>query len=230
LTTGCATTGDNGVWSKLVASSRSSAKQKSVWIPIAAAAVFAATSADRDVSDWAVEHQPVFGSIDNANNWSDWLSNGLVASALFTSFAQRDDAYQPLITDVVAMGSGYALSAGIKRLADRTRPDGSNNLSFPSLHATSAFSAAQVTARNLSTRKSPYAGAMKVSLFTLASASAWARVEAAQHYPSDVLTGAAIGNFFVAIGNAFLKERENVEVSYVPIGDGGELRIQWQFR
>lgn len=229
-TTGCATTGENGVWSGIVSSSRSSVKQKSVWIPLAAAAIVAATSVDRDVSEWAVEHQPVFGSTDNANDWSDWLSNGLVASALITSFARRDDSYQPLVTDVLALGSAYAFSTGIKRAADRTRPDNSNDLSFPSQHATSAFFAAQVTARNLSAMESPYLGPIQASLFTLASASAWARVEAARHYPSDVLAGAAIGNFFAGVGNAFLKDRENVKVSYAPTGDGGELRIQWLFR
>jgi hypothetical protein len=201
-----------------------------VWIPLAAAAIIAATSVDNDVSEWAIEHQPVFGSADNAINWSDWLSNGLVASALFTSFAQRDDSYQPLVTDVLALGGAYAFSAGMKRVADRTRPDRSDDLSLPSQHATSAFFGAQITVRNLSTMGSPYLGPIQATLFTLASASAWARIEAGRHYPSDILTGAAIGNFFAGMGNAFLKEREDLQVSYAPTWDGGELRIQWLFR
>ncbi len=89
-TGGCATGGDNGVWHRLVDNGHSSIKQKSVWVPLAAAAVLAATSADREISEWAIEHQPVFGSTDNASDWSDWLANGLVAAALFTSFVQRD--------------------------------------------------------------------------------------------------------------------------------------------
>lgn len=229
-TSGCATTGDDGVWPRIVTNSHASVKQKSVWIPLAAAAFFAATSADHEVSEWAIEHQPIFGSTENASDWSDWLSNGLVASALITSLAQRDDVYQPLVTDLLTLSGAYAFTAATKQVADRTRPDRTNNLSFPSLHASSAFSAAQIMNRNLSTLETSRVGMVKVGLFAFASASAWARVEAARHYPSDVLAGAAIGNFFAGIGNAFLEERENVSVSYVPTMDGGELRIQWLFR
>ncbi len=229
-TGGCATTGDNGVWRRLVDSSHSSIKQKSVWVPLAAAAVLAVTSADREISEWAIEHQPVFGSTDNASDWSDWLSNGLVASALISSFVRRDDKYQPLVTDIFALGGAYVYSSVVKGVAKRTRPDGTDDLSFPSLHATWAFSAAQITARQVSTLETPYAGAIQAGLFTLASASAWARVEAARHYPSDVLVGAAIGNFFAGIGNACLEKQKNVTVSYAPTQDGGELRIQWLFR
>ncbi len=229
-TGGCATGGDNGVWRRLVDNSHSSIKQKSVWVPLAAAAVLAATSADREISEWAIEHQPVFGSTDNASDWSDWLANGLVAAALFTSFVQRDEEYQPLVTDVFALGGAYVFSSMVKGVAERTRPDGTSDLSFPSLHATWAFSAAQIAAREVSTFETPYAGAIQVGLFTLASASAWARVEAARHYPSDVLVGAAIGNFFAGIGNACLEKRKNVMVSYAPTQDGGALMIQWLFR
>ena len=229
-TSGCATTGDDGVWPRIVTNSHASVKQKSVWIPLAAAAFFAATSADHEVSEWAIEHQPMFGSTENASDWSDWLSNGLVASALITSLAQRDDNYHPVVTDLFTLSAAYAFTAGTKQVADRTRPDRTNDLSFPSLHAASAFSAAQITNRNLSALETSRAGMVKVGLFAFASASAWARVEAARHYPSDVLAGAAIGSFFAGVGNAFLEDRENVKVSYVPTMDGGELRIHWLFR
>ncbi len=229
-TSGCATTGENGVWPRLVASSQSSIEQKSVWVPLAVAAVFASTSADREVSEWAIEHQPVFGSVDNAIDWSDWLSNGVVATALITSFMRRDDDNQPLTADALALSSAYAFSAGIKRVADRTRPDNKDDLSFPSRHATWAFCGAQIAARNLSALETPNVQAIQAGMYTLASASAWARIEAARHYPSDVLAGAAIGHFFAGTANAFLENRENITVSYVPTYDGGELRVQWLFR
>lgn len=229
-TSGCATTGGDGFWHELGEHSYSSVKKKSVWIPLAAAAVFGATSADHEVSEWAIEHQPVFGSTGSAADWSDILSNGLVLSALITSFIQREDDYQPLKTDLLALGSAYYFTAGMKKVADRTRPDGSNRLSFPSLHASSAFSAAQVTARNLSAYDTSHPRAIRTGLFALASGAAWARVEAARHYPADVLAGAAIGNFFASIGNAFIADRENVAVSYAPTPDGGELRVQWVFK
>ena len=227
---GCATTPDNGFWQQLVTHSKTSVKQESVWIPLAAAAVFAGTSADEEVSEWAVERNPVFGSPSNAGTWSDWLSGSVFATALITSAVWRDEFNQPLSTDLAILGSAYAFSDGMKRVADRTRPDDKNDLSFPSLHATMAFTGAQIAARNLSKRELSYERAIRVGLFTFASATAWGRVEAEKHYPADVLAGAAIGNFFAGIGNAFLQDRENVTLSFVPTSDGGELRIHYLFQ
>ena len=227
---GCATVGDDSVWSQVVTNSQSSIKQKSVWVPLAAAAVFAATNADHEVSDRAIEHKPIFGSTENAADWADGLSTGLVASAVVTSFALRDDNYQPLVTDLLALGSAYAFSAGMKRAVGRTRPDGWNDLSFPSLHATSAFAGANITARNLATLDVGNADFIQPVLVAFATASAWGRIEGARHYPSDVLAGAAIGNFFAGVANAFVEDRRAVSVSYVPTIDGGELMVAWKFR
>jgi hypothetical protein len=51
----------------------------------------------------------------------------------------------------------------------------------------------------------------RISLGTITAATAWARVEAYQHYPSDVLAGIAIGHFFGAfVTDAFVgAERES---------------------
>ena len=38
--------------------------------------------------------------------------------------------------------------------------------------------------------------AARVGLYGLAGTTAWARIEAEKHFPSDVLAGAALGNFF----------------------------------
>ena len=229
-TGGCATTGDNGVWPRLVASGQSSVKQKSVWIPLAAAAVFASTSLDREVSDWAVEHQPVFSSVDNAVDWSGRMTKAVVATALTASFMRREEHNQPLVADTLSLGGAYGFTTGVKNVANRTRPNNNNDLSFPSTHATMAFAGAQIAARNLSVLETRYADAIRVGLYTFASASAWARIEAAKHFPSDVLAGAAIGNFFAGTANAFLGAGEKITVSYVPTHDGGEFRIQWLFR
>ncbi|MEJ2698889.1 MAG: phosphatase PAP2 family protein [Desulfuromonadales bacterium] len=51
----------------------------------------------------------------------------------------------------------------------------------------------------------------RVGLGTLTAATAWARVEAKKHYPSDVLAGIAIGHFFGAfISDAFLGPKSPV--------------------
>src|SRR5438270_11608059 len=43
------------------------------WAPLAAAALFQVGGADRKTSNWARGHTPVFGSQQNAANWSDRL-------------------------------------------------------------------------------------------------------------------------------------------------------------
>jgi len=49
----------------------------------------------------------------------------------------------------------------------------------------------------------------------MASGTAWARVEAGVHYPSDVLAGAALGNFLTAfIHDAFLNLPEESSVGF----------------
>jgi membrane-associated phospholipid phosphatase len=93
----------------------------------------------------------------------------------------------------IASGTSNLLKGTIQR----ERPDGSDMASFPSGHSTRAFSYATFASRNLELVDLPEGArtGLRVGLFTLAGATAWARVEAGKHYPSDVLAGAALGRF-----------------------------------
>ncbi len=67
---------------------------------------------------------------------------------------------------------------------------------------------------------------MIIGVDTLTFATSWARVEAAAHYPSDVLVGMAIGNFFGRMfTDAFLNDSlsKRVALSFEPAKGGGEL-------
>lgn len=98
----------------------------------------------------------------------------------------------------VADGTGlYVLSAGfmgastffIKRAADRIRPDGSNNYSFPSGHTASAFAAAEFL--NQEYRDvSPWIG---YAGYTVATATGAMRLYNNKHWVSDVVAGAGFG-------------------------------------
>ena len=89
----------------------------------------------------------------------------------------------------------------LKHLTDRERPDDSDRQSFPSAHSAGAFAFASVGRRNLDAIEMD--GSVRTALdagFTsLGVATAWARVEAEKHYPTDVLAGAALGNFVTAV-------------------------------
>jgi len=80
-------------------------------------------------------------------------------------------------------------TTGIKRLADRNRPDGSNNYSFPSGHTANAFMAAEFL--NQEYRDvSPWIG---YAGYTVATATGVLRLYNNKHWLSDVMAGAGLG-------------------------------------
>jgi hypothetical protein len=74
----------------------------------------------------------------------------------------------------------------LKFAVGRTRPDGSNNQSFPSGHSAVTFATATVIERHLGWRKSLLA-------YVIASYVASSRLHDNVHYLSDVVFGAAVG-------------------------------------
>jgi PAP2 superfamily protein len=74
----------------------------------------------------------------------------------------------------------------IKFTAQRTRPDGSNDQSFPSGHSASAFATAAVLHRH-------YGWKAGIPAYLAAGYVATARVHDNRHYLSDVVFGAAMG-------------------------------------
>jgi membrane-associated phospholipid phosphatase len=68
--------------------------------------------------------------------------------------------------------------------------------------------------------------ALQAGLTLLTVSTAWARVEAKQHFPSDVLFGAALGNFIGAfMHEAFLGLNGGVTIH--PARDGVMLGVYW---
>jgi hypothetical protein len=79
-----------------------------------------------------------------------------------------------------------ALVHGMKYSIRRERPDGSDNLSFPSGHAAITFASATILERHLGWRQSALA-------YAVATYVAASRLHDNRHYLSDVAFGAAIG-------------------------------------
>ncbi len=177
------------------------------WAPAAGAALFAADRLDRRVSRWAREKTPVFGSEESAGKTSDLLAATAEASALVLTLASpsgQTETGRLILTkagelglEAAAMGVNHLATSGLKGWTDRLRPDASDRLSFPSGHSSEAAAAANWGRLHAETLDVPVGvrTAAVSGLALLEAGTAWARVEAGKHYPSDVLAGAALGNF-----------------------------------
>jgi len=180
------------------------AAQPTTWVPLTGALLIYAADRDQAISDWAREHTPVFGSSDDAarasDRWRDALVDTAVLSALLKPGPVATKA-TALLVDAGALQLTSAATGALKDASGRTRPNAANDRSFPSGHSSRAAAAATLAARDLEPQPLPpaLASGARVLLAGAAATTAWARVEAGVHYPSDVLAGAALGNFVAAL-------------------------------
>ena len=71
---------------------------------------------------------------------------------------------------------------------------------------------------------------LRYSLKGMAAGTAWARMEANRHYPSDVLFAAAMSHFLSAfIHDAFMGLDHPATVSFNRESDGLSFQIGWRF-
>ncbi len=89
------------------------------------------------------------------------------------------------LSAAIACGTTFAL----KKIVKENRPDGSDDMSFPSGHATVAFAGATMLHKEYG-HISPW---ISIGGFSLATAIAASRVTGDHHYIHDVAAGAAIG-------------------------------------
>ncbi len=181
------------------------------WIPTLA--VISGTAglivADPHVMPYFRDHA---GNLDDLNDTFDaYISTGIVAAvpaALLGAGYIRHDQYQ--VSTAILAGEAYADSAvvnlAVKAITRRERPSdvppggdfhntffhgGQSPLhgsSFPSGHATGAFSVATVVAVRYSKHRwVPWA------MYGMATAISLSRITSSAHFPSDVFLGAAMG-------------------------------------
>ena len=97
-------------------------------------------------------------------------------------------------------------ATGFQSYSGREKPNQKNDNSFPSYHMTTATTSAQMAKLNI--EYLPIGTTSKQTLnYTfdgIAALTAWARVEGGEHYPSDVLTGWALGHFFGYLAKGFI--------------------------
>ncbi len=228
-------------WERVRLSAIDAVRDPRVWIPVVGAGVLQIGDMDEEIAEWAVEHTPVFGSPRSADDWSDGLR---VASALAyhasvlaaPSGADRarrfENKAKGYLVGMTAVAATTFTTQQLKTGVGRERPNGRDDESFPSGHASTTAAFARLASRNLR-----YIGtgdrtrhALDLGLGGITVATAWARVESGEHFPSDTLFGIALGNFLAAfVNDAFLgTERSGTGVHLATVPDGALLA--WRVR
>jgi membrane-associated phospholipid phosphatase len=213
-----------------------------VWVPMTGAAVLQIDDWDRRVSTWARRTTPLFGSTQAAEQWSDRLRAfpAIVEAGSIVMRPGGDDVGSWLTSkvelgavDLAAIGSTMLTVKGLKGEADRLRPNGADRESFPSGHAASA--AANATLASLNLAYIPWdPEATRVADLALGASvygTAWARVEAGEHYPSDTLAAIAMGNFISSVFHVSLIDGDSRwRIALVPQRHGARLKVSVAFR
>jgi len=207
-TTGCAQLRASVPPIDLVASvAKEAAKEPATWIPLTAAALIAATGTDNDITEWASEETPIFGSQNRAGDYSDYVRSGLIATmALSSVFAPTPEGVdlegyrkRRVVTNALAFGTIASIVQVGKVTVQRERPNERDDKSFPSGHSSGSFSSAYLIEKNFNaTVKRPWLRkTIKFGAIGGAASVAWARVEANEHHPVDVLVSAGLSNLLV---------------------------------
>lgn len=219
------------------------AKHPATWIPLAGAVVIAATDTDHEISEWASDEKPVFGFRVASNELRDALEIVAYTSLLFSPQQQplEDSWFKEKATRAAVQYFSKSMANStvgmLKNQVGRRRPndqEGLNSHSFPSGHAAEAFAFAALSRRNLDdyTMNDRVRTALNVGIYAMAGGTAWARVEEKGHYPTDVLVGAALGNFIAStIYYAFVGDsnKGNMSIQVGPAEKGVVLNFSLRF-
>lgn len=231
LLTGCATARSEfrapgrEDWKRSIAAA---AKDPDTWVPAVAALAIAAAGVDDDISDWAREQTPLFGSPERAVTASNELKGASHVLMFATAIPRADGTPRwerfavTAIEDELIVGAVGAVTLGGKELADRERPDASNRASFPSGHSSGSAATAALARENLPRSAIPprFHAAVRIGSRVLHGATAWARIEGGKHYPTDVLAGSALGNLLAVTLDRAIRDGTEVTVSIAPSREG----------
>jgi membrane-associated phospholipid phosphatase len=227
-------------WERVRQSAAEAAKDPWVWAPAAGALAFQINSFDRKTSDWARENTPIYGSIGNAERWSNNLraACGFMMAGTLIATPSGADASEWFenklkggMVELAAIGATSLTTTVLKKTTGRTRPNGANDESFVSGHTSSAAVACDLAKTNLESIdiNDGVRLAADIGLDATVIGTAWARVEAGAHFPSDVLAGMALGNFFSRfVMGAFFDPNARQSVALSPV-NGGAM-VSWNLR
>ena len=128
---------------------------------------------------------PVCGyAKDSTETAGDILVVALPATAYGTTFYLDDR--EGRMQFYKSFAAVLLATQGLKVTVKEERPDGSDNQSFPSGHASTAFQSASFVRKR-------YGWRYGIPAYVVASYIGYSRIDAEKHYLGDVVAGAAIG-------------------------------------
>lgn len=139
----------------------------------------------------------------------------LVAAGISLYHDDREGLWQLVKSEAATL----AITEVLKATVHEARPNGQDKRSFPSRHASVAFSAAQFM-------QIRGGWAYGVPAYIVAAAVAADRVHLREHYAKDVIAGAVVG---IASSAYFTDKPYRVNLGYLP-GDRAilaQLRMDW---
>lgn len=136
-----------------------------------------------------------FGTkVDDYLQYAPFAAQGIMA--LCGVKGSSEGLLQVVTADALAVSMMAAVVYGLKYTVSRTRPNGEDNVSFPSGHTAKAFLGATLLAHEYG-HISPW---IPIAGYSVATATGVLRVLNNYHYVSDVLVGAAIGILTAELG------------------------------
>lgn len=115
---------------------------------------------------------------------TDVMLVALPATALAVTLFEKD--WEGLKEEAISAGVTLGVTLALKACIKETRPDHSNNHSFPSGHSSITFAAATYIGKR-------YGWKWSIPAYALSTYTAWGRVYGKKHHWHDVVVGAAIG-------------------------------------
>lgn len=180
-------------------------KNPYVVTPLVSALVISLTDLDGQITDYASDYNPIFGSNNRAKNYSDLVTFLAlpIASTLSTRLVEKNNfstrsEFLQYSTIIIAPFVTLTLNSLLKNSSGRLRPDLSDTQSFPSSHTGMASALSEQINQNaeLIYHNKNITKNTRIMTEALTFSVAWARMEARKHHLTDVLVGYSIGKFF----------------------------------
>ena len=140
-----------------------------------------------------IKHPAAFEKKDDKHKWTDYAVGGAPLAATWIMKAagveSRSRTERMLTANAMAMGITFGASQLLKHTVSETRPDMTDDHSFPSGHTTLAFASATILSREYG-HVSPW---ITPGAYATATATQILRMQHNRHWINDLYTGAGIG-------------------------------------